>query len=228
MSDQLAFNLPAREALARDSFFVSPSNRLAVATLDNADGWPSGKLVLTGPKGAGKTHLAHVWAGERGATILPAADLAGADIPTLAAARFVVVEDADQIPHLPNQRETEEAFFHLHNLLLAEGGRLLITATAAPHHWGLGLPDLASRMDGTTVAKLNEPDDALLSAMLVKQFDDRQLAVPAALIPYLVKRITRSAQAVRDVVAALDTAALQARKPVSQKLAAQVLDNLDQ
>ncbi|WP_417249966.1 AAA family ATPase [Celeribacter sp.] len=228
MTDQLAFHLPAREALARDSFFVAPSNRIAVATLDNSDGWPSGKLVLVGPKGAGKTHLAHVWGAERQAQIISYDALAQADIPALAAARHVVVEDADRIGTLPNPTAAEEALFHLHNMVLAEGGRLLVTATAAPNHWTLGLPDLASRMQGTTVVKINDPDDMLLSAMLIKQFDDRQLAVPAGLIPYLVKRITRSAQSVRDVVEALDTAALQARKPVSQKLAAQVLDNLEQ
>lgn len=228
MANQLAFQLPGREALARDSFFVSPSNRLAVATLDNAQGWPSGKLLLIGPKGAGKTHLAHVWAAERDAQIISVEALAKADIPTLATGQYVVVEDADRLATLPDQRGAEEALFHLHNLTLAEGGRLLITATAAPRHWNLTLPDLASRMEGTTVARINEPDDALLSAMLVKQFDDRQIAIPAALVPYLVKRITRSAEAVREVVAALDTAALEARKPVSQKLAAQVLDRLEQ
>ncbi|WP_417257793.1 chromosomal replication initiator DnaA [Celeribacter sp.] len=224
MSQQLTFDLPTREALGRDAFFVAPSNRLAVATLENAAMWPSGKLALIGPKGSGKTHLAHVWANDNNAAIIAATQLATLDVPAIAARRNVVVEDADTLPALPDAPAAQEALFHLHNLTLAEGGRLLITATQAPNHWALTLPDLASRMEGTAVARIEEPDDALLSAMLVKHFEDHQIAIPHTLVPYLIKRIERSAAAVRDIVDALDAASLRARKPVSQKLAAQVLD----
>ena len=227
MARQLTFDLPTREALGRDAFFVAPSNRLALATLDNVDLWPNGKLALTGPKGAGKTHLAHVWATDRQAVIIAASQLATINVPAIAAQRHVVIEDADTLPEMVDGDAAQEAMFHLHNLTLAEGGRLLVTATRAPNYWGLTLPDLASRMQGTTVARIDEPDDALLAAMLVKHFDDHQIVVPHTLIPYLVKRIERSAAAVRDIVNALDTASLSERKPVSQKLAARVLDNLD-
>ncbi|MCA0042979.1 P-loop NTPase family protein [Celeribacter litoreus] len=224
MAKQLIFDLPTREALGRDAFFVSPSNAVALATLDMADTWPSGKLALVGPSGAGKTHMAHVWAAERKAVIVNASDLPNADIPELASHRAVVVEDADQLDGTPNQRPAEEALFHLHNLTLAEGGRLLVTARRAPNHWSLTLPDLASRMQGTTVAKIDAPDDSLLAAMLVKQFQDRQIAVPATLIPWLVKRMERSASAARSIVDKLDKEALRSAKPVSRTLAAQLLE----
>lgn len=228
MSQQLAFDLPAREALDRDAFFVAASNALAVATLDNVAGWPSGKLALVGPTGSGKTHLAHVWARDHAATIVAAKSLASADIPALARASYVVVEDADKMDEAADLHAAEVALFHLHNLTLAEGGRLLITASKAPNHWSLTLPDLASRMQGTAVAKIEEPDDALLSVLLVKQFEDRQIAVPHSLVPYLIKRIERSAEAVRAVVEALDKAALAEGVKVSQKLAARVLDTADE
>lgn len=221
MAEQLILDLPVRQALGRDAFFVSPSNAVAMATLDAVDVWPSGKLVLVGPKGAGKTHMAHVWASDHAAVIIPAEALVEADIPALAARRFVVVEDADRLPALPDPRAAEEALFHLHNLTLAEGGRLLLTAQSAPNHWTLFLPDLASRMQGTTVARIEAPDDKLLAAMLVKQFDDRQIAVPGALILWLVKRMERSAEAARRMVETLDEAALRSGKPISRSLAAQ-------
>lgn len=228
MPEQLIFDLPVREALGRDAFFVSPSNGVALATLDQCDMWPSGKLVLIGPRGSGKTHMAHVWAVDRAAVIVNAATLAQADIPALASQRHVAVEDADKIAQMPNPRAIEEALFHLHNLTLAEGGRLLVTAERAPNFWTLGLPDLASRMQGTSVAKIDPPDDALLAAMLLKQFDDRQIAISYPLIPYLVKRMERSTSSVRHLVEALDHAALRAGKPISRSLAGQVLDNLDE
>lgn len=226
MAEQLTFDLPVREALQREAFFVSPSNAIALATLDMPDHWPNNKLVLTGPRGSGKTHMAHVWAVDRDAVIINVDELSQADIPVLASLRHVVVEGADQIADLPNDRETEEALFHLHNLTLAEGGRLLITASTPPNQWRLTLPDLASRMQGTSVAKIDAPDDALLSAMLLKQFEDRQLAVSYPLIPFLVKRMERSTANLRSIVEALDIAALRFGKPISRSFAAQVLDNI--
>ena len=223
MAEQLPLDLPTRMATGRDAFFISPANAMALATLDGHNSWPSGKLALIGPKGAGKTHLAHVWAADTGAAMICASDLADSDIPTLASTRFVVVEDADDIATLSDARAAEEALFHLHNLTLAEGGRLLVTAAVPPSAWHLTLPDLASRMQATTVTRLDAPDDALLAALMVKQFDDRQIAITPALIDYLVRRIDRSAEAARAIVDRLDRAALAQGKGVTRALAARLL-----
>ncbi len=227
MAEQLTFKLPSREALGREAFFVSPSNAIALATLETPQNWPSGKLVLCGPKGAGKTHLAHVWANEHDAIILPAFELLSADIPMFASHGHIVVEDVDLISTFANAAELEKALFHLHNLTLAEGGRLLITARLAPNHWTIGLPDLASRMQGTTVAKINAPDDQLLGAILIKLFGDRQLAVSAPLIEFIIKRMERSADAALNIVEQLDKSALRDQKSITRKYAADILnDNL--
>ncbi len=222
MAQQLSFDLPARQALGRDDFFVSPANAEAVAMIESWQGWPNRKLVLAGPAGAGKTHLTHVWAALTGAHILSATHLIGADIPALAAAP-VAVEDADQIA---GDRAMEEALFHLHNLILAEGQSLLLTATTAPNFWALTLPDLASRMQATTLVKLRAPDDALLSAVLMKLLSDRQLSPGPDVIPYLTRRIDRSFETARRVIDALDRTALETGRPITRKLAAKVLDNL--
>ena len=219
MARQLSFDLPVRQALGREDFFVSPANAAAVALIESWPDWPSRKLLLTGPEGAGKTHLAHVWAGLSGAQAIPATDLIGADLPTLASGS-VAVEDADRISGDP---EAEDALFHLHNLVLAEGHTLLITARTPPARWGLQLPDLASRMQGTTQADLDAPDDALLSAILMKLMADRQLSPSPNLIPYLVRRIDRSFAAAQEIVTQLDTEALARKVPMSRALAAELL-----
>lgn len=220
MSRQLVFDLPARDGMTRAEFFVSPANALALAALDGWQGWPGGKMLLLGPPGAGKTHLAQIWVAETGAALVPAADLAGADIPGLAAAGRVAVEDAAAIAGNP---QAEAALFHLHNLLAQTGGTLLLTAEAPPRDWGLRLPDLLSRMQAAPVTRIEAPDDALLSAVLVKLFADRQLAVAPNLIPYLVARMPRSVGAARALVAALDAAALAEGRPVTRSLAAGLL-----
>ena len=222
MTEQLAFVLPIREALGRDAFFVSPSNDIALSTLDTSSLWPSRKLILLGPQGSGKTHMAHVWAADNNAHIVQAASLLESDIPSLALQGRVVVEDADMITHGTEPLKLEHALFHLHNHMLAEGGTLLLTARRAPNQWGLQLPDLASRMQGTSLTKIDPPDDILLTAMLLKQFDDRQLNVPANLIAFLIKRMERSAEKVQEVVERLDATALRSGKPISRTMAAQI------
>jgi chromosomal replication initiation ATPase DnaA len=216
---QLSFDLPVRPALGRGDFFVSPANAMAVVLLERWQDWAGHKLALIGPKGAGKTHLSHVWAATSGALILKATDLGDVPIPAVCMGP-VVVEDVQEIA---GQRDLEEALFHLHNMVLAEGFPLLVTADRPAHLWGLTLPDLMSRMQGTQSVTLDQPDDQLLSAVITKLFADRQLMPAPDVIAYLVARMDRSFDAARDLVSALDRAALERKRPVTRKLAAEVL-----
>lgn len=216
MSRQLSFDLPAKPALGRDDFFVSPANALAVAMIDLSRSWTDGKLVLCGPEGAGKTHLAHVWAASDGARIVDARALPGADLTGLAAGP-VAVED---VPRIADDRPAQEALFHLHNLALAGGQRLLMTGRGAPNLWRLSLPDLQSRIDAAQVARLDPPDDALLAAVLAKLFADRQITPKPDVIPYLLGRIDRSFAEAARVVARLDRLALSEKRDLTRNLAA--------
>ena len=222
MPKQLSFDLPVRTAHGREDFFVSAANAEAVAMIEAWPSWPSRKLALVGPPGSGKTHLAHVWAGLSGARIVAAADLRDADIPALACGS-VAVENCCSIAGI---REAEEALFHLHNLVFAEGRTLLLTARKAPNFWPLVLPDLASRMQAAAVTTLRAPDDALLSAVLTKLFHDRQLSPPPEVIGYLTRRIDRSFEAAHAVVEALDATALEQGRSITGRLAGEVLDKL--
>jgi chromosomal replication initiation ATPase DnaA len=221
---QLAFDLPSLAALRREDFFVSPANALALASVEGWRDWPGGKMVLVGPKGAGKTHLAHIWAAAAEAELREAGALAGADLQDLARAGAVAVEGAEA---LAGDRAGQVALFHLHNLLAASGGALLLTATSPPRDWGLSLADLVSRVQAAPVTRLDAPDDALLSAVLVKQFADRQIVVPPNLVPYLVLRMDRSLDAARDLVAALDARSLAQGRAITRQLAAELLDRPD-
>ena len=218
MSRQLVLDLPLRTARGRADFLISQANAQAVDALDGWRDWPRGKAVLTGPEGAGKTHLAQVWAEATGAAILPAAALAEADLPRLARSP-VVAEDADRLPP-----SAEAALFHLHNMQAEAGQPLLVTARTPPRDWGLSLPDLASRMQAALVIRLGPPDDSLLRAVLVKQFADRQIAVSAQVIDSLIPRMPRSFAAAGRIVADLDARALTERRPITRQMALEWFD----
>ena len=221
MDRQFTFDLPVVENRSRGDYFVSPSNALAFQTIEQPENWPGGKLILTGPEGSGKTHLVHVWAESSGAQIIGADLLKDLDAGSLAGAN-VAIEDVDRIV---DQNGAETALFHLHNLVLAEGGHLLMTARTPPRDWGMTLPDLSSRMNAAAIAQIDPPDDTLLAAVLVKLFQDRQVNVNHALISYLTPRMHRSLAEAARLVQVLDKAALSQKRAVTRKLASEVLDN---
>lgn len=224
MPQQLSFELPSKVALGRDDYFVSPANALAVTMIDAPQNWPGGKLVLSGPEGAGKTHLVHVWAAQTGARLIKACDLCETDVPNLAQGP-VAVED---VPEIAADAAAQTALFHLHNLVLAEGHFLLLTGRSAPNLWALPLPDLQSRIDAAQHVALDHPDDSLLTAVLAKLFDDRQIMPRPDVIPYLVRHMDRSLVAAAHMVAQLDRVSLEERQSLSRNLAARLLAEPEQ
>jgi len=223
MSDQLRLDLPHRPAMGRADFYQSEANARALAGIENWRDWPLAKMILIGPEGAGKTHLAHVWASLSQAEIVAAEALPGR-VEGLQDAIALVVEDADRIA---GDRASEEALFHLHNALGQRAAPLLITAREPPALWGLGLPDLHSRMAQAGLLRMEPPDDALLSAVMLKLSHDRGLAVRPATISYAVARIDRSVAAAAAFIEALDAAAIDGQRPPTQALAKIVLSQLD-
>lgn len=201
----LRLALPKRPARGREAFTVSESNAAAVALIDNWRNWPNGLFILTGPEGAGKTHLAHVWSDIAEAERVSAATLSPEDAPALVHVGAAAVEDADRIG---GSMQAEAALFHLINLARAESASLLITGRTAPRDWGIETPDLLSRLSGAMTAALEPPDEALLADLLAKHFRDRRLNVGDDVTRFLSRRIERSAAAAAAMAERLDTAAL--------------------
>lgn len=221
MSDQLIFDLPATAvALGPEDFFVSKANFNAYETLQDWRDWPERKLALIGPKGSGKTHLCQVFVQETGAVIYQARDLAGAELAP-PPVPYVIIEDVEELPS-----EAEDWLFHLHNHLKSEGGYLLLTSHTAPNGWDTALPDLASRLQAIQVVTVDDPDDALLTAVITKLFLDLQVSPTPTAIGYLVTRVERSFDALHRVVKAINDASLREKREITRSLVAEVLDKM--
>lgn len=221
---QLVFDLALPPALGRGDFLPAPANADALAMLGHSARWPQGRLLLIGPEGAGKSHLAAIWAGEAGAATRQAASLRVADIDALVPeGGALAIEDADCVAGLA---EAETALFHLSNLAAARVVRLLLTARAPVRDWGLALPDLRSRMEAVTTVTLGRPDEALLEAVLVKLFADRQLAPAPGVIAALARRMDRDLGLARRLAAAIDAEALASGRAVTRPLAMAALARL--
>ncbi len=214
---QLILDLAHRPALAREDFLVSPSNATAVALVDQWPNWPTHGAVIVGPPGSGKSHLASVWQHRANAKLCIASSLTLEDVPSDFASGAMVVEDADQ-PGLD-----ERALFHTLNLARQQGGYILLTAATPVAQWQLGLPDLISRLKALPEAAILPPDDTLLRGVLVKHFTDRQIAVSEQVVGYIVLRMPRSMDALRQIVREIDVRALEEGAEVTRPFVARIL-----
>lgn len=217
---QLTFDLAHRAALAAEDFLVSSSNAAAVELIDRWPQWRHWAAVVTGPTGTGKSHLAHVWQLKSGAALERGTDLSEDAVARLESARALIVEDIDR------GIASERALFHLLNLAREHRLSILLTSRTAPGVLTVTLPDLRSRLRALPVVVIDPPDEALLKAVTVKLFSDRQIAVEPRVVDYLGRHLERSLDAVARVVAAADQQALARRTAVSVKIVKEVLEGM--
>ena len=216
MAEQLSFELPIKAASGRDAFFISDANRNAVSMLENSAQWPQKKMLLLGPEKCGKTHLLKIWATENGALRLdPLNDF---DQPLDGASVIV-----DNIQDLAGNSVAETRMFHLHNHLHSTGGFLLMASNMLVSQSGFKLADLLSRLQGISSTTIQHPDDKLLRAVLLKAFMDRQLSPAPPVFSYILKNMSRSFDAIFDIVEKLDVKSLAEKRPISRGMAASIL-----
>jgi chromosomal replication initiation ATPase DnaA len=220
MTRQLPLDLPHRPGLEEEDFLEAPSNRDALAMIRLWPDWPQKMVLLTGPKGSGKSHIGAIWARRAGAGVIFARDLTLDRLPGLAAGQALALDACDEAP----LRETE--LFHLLNLAGESGASVLMIARKKPDLWGLETRDLLSRLRRAPQVAIEAPDEAFLRAILVKLFHDRQIRVDQALVDFLSLRLERSIEAAQRMVAALDREGLARGRAVTRPLAAELLKTL--
>ena len=218
---QLALALGHQESLAREDFLEGPSNAAALKLLEAWPDWPAPVMMLTGPEGSGKSHLAAIWATASGARVIAGRALTDASLPMALATGALVIED------LGAGEFDEGSLFHMLNLAREDGAFILLTARLSSISWNVGLRDLASRLRAVPVVALEAPDDALLRSVIVKLCADRQLTVDEPVVGYLASRIERSFGAARSAVARLDQEALRQKRAVNRALAADLFRDAD-
>lgn len=203
--------------MGADDFLVSACNAAVVDLIDAWPGWKQPVYLIEGPAGAGKTHLANVWRHRTGAVSLDGRTLSVAGLPELSLSNGIVFEDADRVDF------NEQALFHLLNLSRERGFFMLLTARVPPARWKVALPDLISRLRALPAVRIGAPDDTLLGAVLLKHFSDRQLNVEPHVLQFLARRMVRSMDAVRELAAVLDQAALASGKKITRQFAGEIL-----
>ncbi len=225
--EQLLLDWPVQETFSEQEFLPSFSNKEAVRWINEWPRWERGDekfhcLIIYGPEGCGKTHIAHVWKQLSDAKTLNACDLPEMDF--ISKDQFVyIVEDVDS--HL-SKDGVSESLLHLYNWLKEQGGYLLLTANKRPKKWENDLADLSSRMLASEAVKIKPPDDALLQAVIIKQFSDRQITLSDKVIDYIIIHADRSFSFIRALVKEVDNMSLSEKKKITVPMVKRVLEEL--
>lgn len=211
-AQQIPLDLRHVEALGREDYFVNESNENVLKWLNKWPDWPTPTFVIYGPKASGKTHLLSVWAEKSKQDVLKINDVLSNGWESYRDQKHMAIDDVHEAI---GDRAKEEHLFHIYNQILANGGTLLLTSEATPKSLAFDLPDWASRMRAATSETIQEPDDGLLSIVLLKLFQDKKVAITDKEIQYIVPRIERSYAMAQHLVEEVNQASLSQKRPVT-------------
>ena len=227
-SHQLPLDLKSVPALGREDFFVTGCNAFAVHWIekwspDKGGGWaPFPALILYGPRGSGKTHLAEVWRKKADADILSADDfIVQTEDGILSATKNIVI---DRIDMLVGHREQEQKLFHLYNQCQQTGRFMLGLSQISPESMNFEIKDLASRLRAAPNAEIAAPDDELLLKVMAKRFHDQGYMVAEPALTYAVTRMERSWEALDHLVDSSIAEATSQKKQITLPLLRELIE----
>jgi chromosomal replication initiation ATPase DnaA len=218
MPSQLALPFGSRPALGRNDFIVAPCNERALRFIERWPDWPVRAAAIWGPHDSGKTHLARIFCDLSGAALLSAPELSAIDLGELPPDGPIAVELDDRTAGSERDRR-------LFALFERPSGTLFLTGRTPPTEWKTALGDLRSRFDALLAFPVWAPDDDLLSALIRKQFSDRQLDVTDNVVKRLLTHVERTPQAIAAFIARIDEKALAEKRTIGERLVMELIDS---
>jgi len=214
-NSQLIIDLPTREALGREDFLVNSRNEDAVCFIDNFPNQKINSGILIGSRGSGKTHLVNVLCSNLGRKKWSFLNPKNENIYDIFSINdLVIIEDINNF----NSKEDEDFLFHSINLSKELNKALLLTSSRKISKLDFKTLDLVSRLDAMQAAFIEEPDDMLMEALIIKLFNDRQIIIKPNIVNFLMQRIERSYLGVAEIIDLIDKVSLSRKKSVSISL----------
>ena len=212
-----------------EDFMVSDCNREAFQMIDIWPHWLTSGLVIYGPEGCGKSHLAHIFVDKvMQSTEQPChVGIIRAETLTVAKVKRLAKENQSIVIEDVTPKADKEALFHLFNVYNTEGRYMLWTASTAPSRMNFGLKDLQSRLNMLPSVEIKEPDDVMLQTLIVKLFNDRQLLISEDILSYIINNARRSFAYIRALVEEIDYISLMRKTAVSHAIVKKAMENME-
>ena len=216
MSDQLILKFPEHRAYKKEDFYVSPSNEEAFDFISSWPKWIKRIVNIFGPSGSGKSHLASILKSKTKCLEILPKDLNENIIYEFKTKEVLIIENFDE-------KISEQLLFSLWNTALQDNKYFLINSIKPINSYQFKLPDLVSRIKSSLTIKIKLPSDDLITAIIAKNFSDKQIIVEEKHIDYIIKRIDRSYEKIAQFILTLDRYSLKKGSPFGLKMIKEVL-----
>ena len=214
--DQKLLELGIHESFDENDYFVTKSNYFAKNIIDTWPKWEKKIVNLTGEKYSGKTHLSTIFKTKTGALYLIGDKINNQTLRQIKLSNNIIIENL-------NESVNEKLLYSIFNLIEQDNKYLLISSIKAVDTMKFSLPDLVSRLKNCIIAKIEQPDDDLIYAIILKSFSDRQIKLDNKIIDYIIKRIARSYSKMHEFIYKIDELSLKKKKSINFKIIKEII-----
>ena len=215
--DQKLLDFGIAESFDENDYYVSKSNYFAKNIIEAWPKWEKKIVNLTGDEYSGKTHLSNIFKKKSNALYLYSKNIDDKILKKIKLSNNVIIEDLDE-------SFDENLLYSLFNLVEQDNKYLLISSKKPIDTMKFKLPDLLSRLKNCIIAKIEQPDDELIYAIILKSFSDRQIKLDNKIIDYIIKRIARSYSKMHEFIYKIDELSLKKKKSINFKIIKEIIN----
>ena len=214
--NQLLLNFDIKRTFNDNDYYVSDSNYFAFNLIDKWPKWEKKILNISGEKFSGKTHLANIFKSKSSAIYLQESEINNEIFKKIKLYENIIIDDY-------KNKCDEKLMYSIFNLVDQDNKYLIINSINPINEINYKLNDLKSRSKNCLFAKIDNPDDELMFAIILKSFSDRQIQVDKKLIDFVIKRIDRSYGKIVDFIYKVDELSLKKKKAIDLKIIKEIL-----
>ena len=214
--NQLLLDLDYKTNFNEYDFYLSKSNSKAFNLLNRWPDWNKKILNISGEKFSGKSHLANIFKLKSKALLVQGSIIDNSIFKSLKLYESIIIDDFEEC-------KEEEILYSIFNLIDQDNKYMLINSLKPINEIKFNLPDLASRSKNCLFAEIENPDDELLFAIILKNFSDRQIKIEKKIINFIINRIDRSYRKIYEFIYKIDELSLKKKKPINLKTIKEIL-----
>ena len=215
--NQLLLDFDYEQNFRDDDFYVGKSNYYPFELINKWPNWENNFLNISGEKFSGKTHLANIFLKKFNGVKIESNLLNNESLKEIKLHQNIILEDL-------NLDINEKLIYTLFNIADQDNKFLVITSSEPVAEIGFKLEDLKSRTKNCLLAKIENPDDELMFALILKNLADRQIILDKKLIDFIIKRVERSYGKIFEFIYKIDKISLKKKKSIDFKIINEALE----